>query len=291
MNLPEWASRALEDGSDTEYAHWKRQTRERLALRWGDVQADRWRVPDKHSCYGCSHFDLRFSAADLVRKRILETALDQAWDKHSGCSPADDVAAAKKVGDLNAKISDAAALLAGLLAERAGLVERHSLCDGASLGADPVDFWDALGAAAAQDQFRGWAATEQAEMQAFFRVAREQSRARPGWGAVLGQLAARPSDPACPTDAGALAVAGPRTNSNEWSRAALILIGALDCGWRGTYPDGFLLGRLGAGQLATLIEVVFAPPPDASINEEQMRKLLQRYQERKAVCMRASGAP
>lgn len=59
-------------------------------------------------------------------------------------------------------------------------------------------------------------------------------------------------------------------------------MGALDVGWRGTYPPGFLLGCLGHGQLASLVEIVFDVPADARINDEQMRKLRLRYTSRKA---------
>lgn len=112
--------------------------------------------------------------ADFVRKRILETALDLAWDRHCGMEPKGAAQAAQKVGELNARIVDAAMHLAEMFRERAALVHTHALEDQSEWrNGDPFDFWDAFEAAMQQDDYRGWAYTAQHEINAFLRIARE----------------------------------------------------------------------------------------------------------------------
>lgn len=284
MAMPEWAQRALVPVSPkSEHGQWLFGMAVSLRKRWRDMQAERWKVPDWHPSYSCGHYDSILKPADLVRKRILETALDLAWDRHYGREVKDAAQAAQKVGELNARIVDTALQLAEMFEERRNLVEAHALEDQSEWeNGDPFDFWDAFEAAMQQTEFGAWAYTAQQEINAFLRIAREQSRPRPGWPDVLGRLAFRPAEPVRITDAGDVAASQSKTKSTELSGRALQLMGALDVGWQGTYPHGFLLGCLGHGQLASLVEIVFDAPADAHINEEQMRRLRDRYTRRKA---------
>ena len=283
MKLPEWAQRALVPASpESEHGQWLAEMAEPLRKRWRDMQADAWKVPEWHASYSRGHYDETLTRADLVRKRILETTLDLAWDRRRGMEPKGAAQAAKKVEELNAHIVDTALLLAEMFEERAKLVHAHALEDQSEwCNGDPFDFWDAFEAAMQQTEFCGWAYTAQHEINAFLRIAREQSRPRPGWSDLLGQLAFRPHEPVRVTDASDVAASQSKTNSTEWSSWALQLIGALDAGWHGTYPPGFLLGCLRHGQLASLVEIVFDAPADARINDEQMRKLRKNYTDRK----------
>lgn len=284
MALPEWARRALVSTSpESERGQWLAAMAELLCKRWRDMEADKWKVPEWHASYSRGHDDETLGRADMVRMRILETALDLAWDRYCCREPKGAVQAAEKVGELNARIVDAALQLAEMLEARAALVHAHGLEDLSEWrDGDPFDFWDAFEAAMQQSEFRGWAYTAQREIAAFLRIAREQSRPRPGWPDLLGQLAFRPNERVRVTDAGDVAASNSKTNSNELSSWALQLMGALDEGWQGTYPPGFLLDCLGPGHIASLVEIVFDAPGDGRINDQQMRGLLRRYKGRKA---------
>lgn len=284
MELPEWAKRALVPANpESEQGRWLAERAKALHKRWRDMQADKWRVPPEHHSYLQGHWDSVLKPADLVRQRILETALDLAWDRHCGKQPKEAAEAAKKVGGLNEQIGIVAMQLSALLAERAALVHANALDDQNEWSAlDPFDFWDALDAAMHQTQFTGWAQTAQREISAFLRITREQSRAGPGWSDVLAQLPARLPAPVRITDAADAAAAQSKTNRTDFSGWALQLMGALDMGWRGTYPPGFLLGCLGHGQFATLVEIIFDASADVCLNEEQARKLRARYTSRKS---------
>lgn len=293
MELPEWARRALVPANpESEHGQWLAEMENPLRKRWRDMQADKWKVPPEHFCYLESHWDELLTPADLVRKRILETALDVAWDKHCGKDPRGAAQAAKKVWELNEKIKDAATALADLFRERAALVHANALDDQNDWQSlEPFDLWDALQSATEQPEFMGWQQTARREINAFLRIAREQSRPGPGWADLLGQLSLRLDADVRLTDAGDIAAARSKTNGTEFSRWALQLMGALDTGWHGTYPPGFLLGCLDVAQLATLVETVFGTPADAPINDDQMRKLLARYTDRKNAGIKAQHSP
>lgn len=282
MKLPEWARRALVSADpESEHGQWLAGMADLLRKRWRDMQADAWAVPEWHASYSRGHDIDHVTRADVVRKRILETALDLACDKHHGKDPRGAAQAAKELEKMNEQIVDVALQLADLFGKRSELLCAHELEDQSDWHSeDPFDFWDAFEAAMQQTEFRGWAYTAQHEIDAFLRIAREQSRPGPGWPDLLGQLAFRPQEAVSLTDAGDVAATKPKTKHTEWSSWSLQLMGALDTGWQGTYPDGFLLGCLSAGQLASLVEIVFDVPVDARINDEQMRKLRQRYAER-----------
>jgi len=273
MKLPTWALRALSFvNSESERGEWQSGLLPRFEKNWYRLEVEKWRVPDWHRSYGRGHFDKELSAADLVRKRILETALDIEWDRQTSDTDVRPDQALKEVDRLNTAIGAMAGDLAGLFRARADLMHRFSLEDSQeSEPCDPFDFWSAFESAMELPQFRGWAYVAQEEIQAFLRIARSQSRLRPRWPDLLDEITKRPDSEVFASDPVVAAVAGPRTKATEWSLLGRQLIAGLD-DWEGTYPRGFLMGCLPFEQLATLAEVVF-DAPESSFSGDQMRKL------------------
>jgi hypothetical protein len=273
MTLPTWALRALSFvNSESERGEWQSSLLPRFEKNWYRLDAEKWRVPDWHRSYGRGHFDKDLSAADLVRKRILETALDIEWDRRTAETDIRPDQALKEVSRLNTAIVSKACELAELFRVRSDLMDRFALEDTQeSEPYDPFDFWTAFESAMESPQFRAWAYVAQHEIQAFLRIARSQSRPRPRWPDLLDEITKRPDSEVFASDPVVAAVAGPRTKVTEWSLLGRQLIAGLD-DWEGTYPKGFLLGCLTHGQLAALAEVVFDAPASA-FGDEQMRKL------------------
>lgn len=273
MKLPTWALRALSFvNSESERGEWQSGLLSRFERDWYRLEVDKWRVPEWHQSYGQGHSDKELSAADLVRKRILETALDIEWDRHTADSNVRPDQALREVARLNGEIVALAGDLATLFRTRGDLMHRFALEDTQeSEPGDPFEFWTAFENSMESPQFRAWAYVAQKEIGAFLCIARSQSRPRPRWPDLLEEITKRPDGDVFVADPIAAALAGPQTKSTEWSRLGRQLIAGLDA-WEGTYPSGFLLGRLPWEQLAALAEVVF-DAPDTAFTGEQMRKL------------------
>ena len=273
MKLPTWALRALSFvNSESERGEWQSGLLSRFERDWYRLEVDKWRVPEWHQSYGQGHSDKELSAADLVRKRILETALDIEWDRHTADSNVRPDQALREVARLNGEIVALAGDLATLFRTRGDLMHRFALEDTQeSEPGDPFEFWTAFENSMESPQFRAWAYVAQKEIGAFLCIARSQSRPRPRWPDLLEEITKRPDGDVFVADPIAAALAGPQTKSTEWSRLGRQLIAGLDA-WEGTYPSGFLLGRLPWEQLAALAEVVF-DAPDTAFTGGPMRKL------------------
>ena len=274
MKLPTWALRALSFvNSTSERGEWQSGLLSRFESNWYRLDADKWKIPEWHQSYRQGHTDKELSAADLVRKRILETALDIEWDRQTTDLKARPDQALKEFERLNSEIVSLAGNLAACFRRRGELMHLYALEDtGDSELGDPFDFWSAFEDAMQSPEFRDWAYVAQNEIGAFLRIARSQSRARPRWPDLLEEITKRQECKAFVADPIVAVLAGPQTNSTQWSRLGRQLIAGQD-DWEGTYPKGFLLSCLPFDQLATLAEVVF-DAPESSFNGEQMRKLL-----------------
>jgi hypothetical protein len=281
MGMPAWARELFERGGDSERDKWQRGLLSPLEKQWFQLKVEKWAVPDDHACYAQGHDDKHVLAADLVRKRILETALDLAWDRSCKKTPDGPAQAAKLLPDLNTQIDDAARYLAALFRQRSMLLRSHTIEDQEDYaGADPFDFWDAFEAVLCQRDFEDFAAVARSSIQSLLFDVRSQQRAKPRWPDLLDEIARRQDGAIRITDAGDAAVAKSKTNSTEWSLVGLQLMGALDDDWGGAYPPGFLLGCLKNSQLSTLMEVVYQAPL-GEISPEAIRKLRARYQKRR----------
>lgn len=273
MKLPTWALRALSFvNSESERGEWQSGLLSRFERNWYRLDVDKWEVPEWHRSYRQGHSDKELSAADLVRKRILETALDIEWDRQTTDLEARPDQALQEFDRLNREIVALAGDLAAHFRRRGELMYLYALEDTReSEPGDPFDFWSAFEGAMQLPEFRGWAYVAQTEISAFLRIARSQSRARPRWADLLEEITKRPDSEAFVADPIVAVLAGPQTKSTEWSRLGRQLIAGLD-DWEGTYPKGFLLGCLPLEQLAALAEVVF-DAPDTAFSDDQMRKL------------------
>ena len=284
MELPEWAKRALVFvNTVSERDVWQSTFARHISEQWFRLEVEKWRVPENDLRYLQGHFDKELTPADLVRKRILETALDLAWDRAydeeaQRGSAADAIKAVRK---MNGEIADLADKLANLFRARDELMEVHALDDSYEFQRnDPFKFWDAFELSMNAPSFREWRSRTDPHNESFLRIARSQSRPRPQWPDLLSELTKRPDCEVFSDDPVISAVASSRTNNTEWSRLGLQLIAALD-DWPGTYRPGFLLDCLPYEQMAALAAVVFEAPEDA-FSGEQMRKLRGRHQKRLA---------
>ena len=286
MELPEWAARAFEkhkpqgvgnSDPDPERLAWWQGCRQRFELRWADLDATNWRVPADHDCYVYLRKHVIFEPPDFVRLCILETALDLAWDYSTGKTPDKVTPSVKELESLNAKIASAAGALASLFRQRDQLrfdggVEDYE--DDYSTP-DAFDFWDAFELAMELPHVAEWAYVAQHETAKFLNIARTQSRTKLRWPDLLEQVASRSERSVTPSDAGDVAVHMSRTKHTEWSRWGRRFLGTLD-DWKGTFPRGFLRGRLSGAHLASLLELALDAPPEA-FSKRQMERLSETY--------------
>lgn len=281
MSLPIWAKALFEVSGDSERFQWQRGLVGHFERQWWQLEADSWSVPAAHECYAKGHSDDSLNPVDLVRKRILETALDLAWDLKDGKELDQLRAKTIDLEALNTQIIDDARRLASLFRRRSLLVRDHGLEDQDDYsGADPFDFWDSFESVFCYADFADFSYVNKQEIAALLLSARSQQRPKPRWPDLLEEITNRQDEVVRLTDVGDSAVAASRTNATEWSRTVLYLVGALDKGWDGTYPEGFLLGCLSYRQLTSLLEIVFRAPKDL-VNEESSRGVIRRYRKRR----------
>ncbi|MBT9511345.1 MAG: hypothetical protein IV104_03265 [Acidovorax sp.] len=289
MVLPTWAERAFEkhrprgagnDDPDPERLEWWQGCNQRFALRWTDLGAMDWDIPDEHQCYSDIRRHVIINPPDFVRMCILETVLDLAWDHSVGNAPDRVTPSVKELESLNTKIASTARDLATLFRQRDRLrfdnAVEDCVTDDAAL--DGFDFWDALELATNLPHVANWANVAQHETERFLNIARTQSRTKPRWPELLDQVAGSVRV-VVPSDAGDVAVHASRTKATEWSRWGRRLLGTLD-DWSGTFPSGFLRARLTGAHLACLLEVALDAPPEA-FNKRQMERLSDNYERSK----------
>ena len=286
MVLPAWAERAFEkhrpravgNGEpNSDRLDWWEGCKHRFELRWADLDADHWRVPEWHRCYSALSLGFEWSRADFVRHCILETVIDLAWDASAGKAPGKVAQAVANLDTINTQISDKARELASLFRQRDLTQLAEGVTDSSEdyLELDPYGLWDALELAMGLPHVDLWAYTARVEVEKFLNIARTQSRPKPRWPDLLDMVAARAHRPAAPCDAGDIAVFASRTkhtNQSQWGRR---LLGTLD-DWGGTFPRGFLRGCLTGAHLAALLEVALDAPPEL-FNKRQMQLLSNLY--------------
>ncbi len=284
MGLPKWAERALLDWPQSDRLEWQRSLVRAFTDNWRLVHAGRWKVPDAHPSYGTGHWDAELSSAELVRKRILQTALDVGWDRHYGRHPQDAKEAKAKLEGINDQICTLAEQLAKLFRDRDAILETQAIVEGWRFEApdrDVFDLWDSVELAAKGQEFLEWHGVAGEALQRFLDLASGQSRPQPRWPDLLDQIGFDFGREVLIDDPGASAQSA--TNATEISSWGLQLIGTLDAGWHTTYPKGFLLECLTPAALAGLMRLTFRlPEHEAHDLNRAVSKLLDRYRNRAA---------
>lgn len=286
MELPEWAHCAFEkyrphgvgkNAPNPIRLAWWESCKQRFELRWHDLAADEWRVPQEHDCYAALRRTVIFEPTDYVRLCILETVLGLAWQKSIGHFPHQVASAVRELESLNIQIQNTARDLAALFRQRTKIQFSHGVeeLESELNKSDPFELWDALELSMEMPKVSDWAYVAQYEAAKFLNIARTQSRPCPEWSDMLDQVAERSLRRVVPSTAGDVAVIASRTNTTEWSQWARVLLGTLD-DWHGTFPEGFLRECLTYNQLANLAEVALDAPDDA-YNADQLRRLADRY--------------
>lgn len=286
MALPMWAERAFEKHRpravgnaepNPDRLEWWEGCKRRFELRWLDLAAESWNVPEWHGCYVRLHISLEWDRMDFVRHCILETALDLAWDNSVGKAPDRVAQAVSSLDQINADIATKARELSSLFRQRdltqfdEGVTDCYDDCG----ELDPRKLWDVLELAMSLPHVGQWAHTAREEAAKFFSIAQTQSRPKPQWPDLLDMVAEHTPRPAVPCDAGDVAIFASRTNRTDQSQWGRRFLGTLD-DWSGTFPRGFLRGCLTGAHLAALLEVALDAPPEA-FNKRQMERLSATY--------------
>jgi hypothetical protein len=294
MDLPSWALRALAhfkpeslyggDAPDTERLKQWQALDARFRRRWGELESEKWKVPDEHPRYAWLLRNYEFPPSQYVRQCILECAIESAWEMGANKSPVKVIAAVKELDALNEKISETAEILAHFFRQRDQLREGYGLSDRwkgeDEAHPDPFRLSGVLERTLSKDRFRTASYCYKDGLKTLYEALASSNGESPTIADLLDEVSWRMPRSAAPFEAGDIAVVGSRTNKSHWSPWALRLVARLS-DWAGNgLPDGFFLDCLTYEQLATLAMVSVDAPPEA-YSASQMKELLKRFRKRR----------